>query len=399
MAYIQNERLQKDRVKKSVLGKLSERQKDLFILLAADGWRDYSPKLNKSTQRLLSSQSPEKQWNLVQDWSRRWPGLVSKQGVIQFLATGYASQYLPGGFTVFMFSPLKHKRPSDKRDRKRNIKGSFGKDGALDDEAVEFYATLDYHMPESIHDAETQLEMAVLLLETLMGKKSIATDGYMRGLEIIEKNRASLHEEISKDRRFMSRFLHFLDVVFNRFCDDLAEFHTRRSPIESAKHTLRGRMKGDIVRVMRDLRHGITPNLPLPETIEDNPSDVTDPAPRERAGSSLQDRPSRNEMPESEHKPTWWSRNPEEASAWEIPDDKSMRSLFSMLTTEGKENIRRFPKLKHHNPVVTGTKPVCIKYQCKGKCRLGCPHAHVKPGEMTTELRRKTDEAFKKAYE
>jgi hypothetical protein len=145
-----------------------------------------------------------------------------------------------------MFSPLKHKRPSDKRDRKRNIKGTFGKDGALDDEAVEFYATLDYHMPESIHDAETHLEMAVLLLETLTGKRSITTDGYMRGLEIIEKNRASLHEEMSKDRRFMSRFLHFLDVVFNTFCDDLTEFHTRRSPIESAKHTLRGRMKGDI---------------------------------------------------------------------------------------------------------------------------------------------------------
>jgi hypothetical protein len=155
---------------------------------------------------------------------------------------------------------------------------------------------------------------------------------------------------------------------------------------------------------MRDLRHEITPNLPLPETTEDNPSGVTDPAPREWAGrgetgSALRDRSSRTETPESEHKPTWWSRNPEVVSALEIPDDKSMRSLFSMLTTEGKENIRRFPNAKHHNSVVTGTKPVCIKYRCKGKCRLECPHAHVKPGEMTTELRRKTDEGFKKAYE
>jgi hypothetical protein len=235
MAYVQNERLQKDKVEQSVLGKLSERQKDLFTLLAAGSWHDTPPKLNNATQRLLSSQSPEKQWNLIQDWSWRWPGVASKQGVIQFLATGYASQHLPGGFTVFMFSPLCHRRPTDKRDRRRNIKGTFGKDGA--------------------------------------------TNGYMRGLEIIERSRFSLDKEMSNDRRFMARFLNFLDVVVNTFCDDLAKYHTKRSTIESARRKMRGRMRDDIDQVTRDLHHGITPNLPLPEITEDTGEEATEPAP------------------------------------------------------------------------------------------------------------------------
>jgi hypothetical protein len=129
LAQAQNDNLQKDRAELSALGKLSERQKDLFTLLAAKDWYDTRPKLNRATERLLSSRVPEKQWNLIEDWSRKWPGLVSKQGVVQFLSSGYASKNLPGGFTVFMFSPLKHRRPTDKKDRVRNIKGTFGKEG------------------------------------------------------------------------------------------------------------------------------------------------------------------------------------------------------------------------------------------------------------------------------
>jgi hypothetical protein len=162
--------LRKDRVEKLVLGILSERQKDLFTLLAAKDWYTTDPTLNRVTEHLLASRAPEKQWNLIEDWSRKWPGLVSKQGVVQFLSSWYASKHLPGGFTVFMFTPLKHQKPIDKRDRVRNIKGTFGKEGSLDDEAANFYATLDYFVPTSISDAETQLEMAVHLLEALTHK-------------------------------------------------------------------------------------------------------------------------------------------------------------------------------------------------------------------------------------
>jgi hypothetical protein len=269
LAQVQNDNLRKDRVEKSVLVKLSERQKDLFTLLATKDWYDTHPTLNRATERLLSSRVPENQWNLIENWSREWPGLVSKQGVVQFLSSGYASKNLPaGGFMVFIFAPLKHHKPLDKKDRVRNIRGTFGKEGSLDDEAVDFYATLDYFVPTSLSDAETQLEMAVHLLEALTHRQGIAIDGYLRGLDIIAKHRLQMYEELAKEKMIVARFLHFLDVVFNNFCDNLAEYHTQSNPIESACRRLRGRMKDDIDRVMRDIHHGITPNLPLPSILE-----------------------------------------------------------------------------------------------------------------------------------
>lgn len=394
MAQTQNDNLQKDRVEKSVLGKLSERQKDLFLLLAARDWYDTRPQLNRSTERLLASRAPEKQWNLIEDWSRKWPGLVSKQGVVQFLSSGYASKTLPGGFTVFMFSPLKHRKANDKRDRIRNIKGTFGKEGALDDEAIDFYATLDYFIPTSVSDAETQLEMAVLLLEALTHRQGIAIDGYNRGLDIISQHRLQMYEEMAKDKMFMTRFLHFLDTVFNNFCDDLAEYHTRSNAIESARRRLRGQMKSDIDRVMRDLRHGITPNLPLPTSIlsgDDNRA-----PPKDKGGSGPGKRPARED--DDKKAPAWWSTNPECVAAWALPADKNMRDLFTSISEQGKENIKLFPSIKHHNPSVTGKKPLCIKYQCKGKCRVGCPQAHIKPSDMSADVKTKTGDAFQKSY-
>jgi hypothetical protein len=392
LAHTQNENLQKDLAEKSVLGKLSERQKDLFTLLAARDWYDTHPKLNRATERLLSCRAPEKQWNLIEDWSRKWPGLVSKQGVVQFLSSGYASKTLPGGFTVFMFSPLKHRKPIDKKDRIRNIRGTFGKEGSLDDEAIDFYATLDYFVPTSLSDAETQLEMAVHLLETLTHRQGIAIDGYLRGLDIIGKHRLQMYEELAKDNMFMARFLHFLDMVFNNFCDDLAEYHTRRVPIESARRELRGRMKDDIDRVMRDIHHGITPNLPLPSTLSGEtegrgePSGSTPKTKQAQAGD------------DDKKTPAWWITNPEVVSAWALPDDKSMKDLFTSFTPQGKENIKLFPQVPHHNPAVNGKKFLCIKYQCKGKCRAGCPQAHLKPASMAADVKDKIATAFKKAY-
>jgi hypothetical protein len=394
MAHVQNEKLQKDRVERSALGKLSERQKDLFTLLAARNWSDTDLGLNTQTTRLLGSRNPERQWNLLEDWSRRWPGNISKQGAIQFLSSGYASRVLPGGFTVFMFSPIRRRMPSDKKDRERNIRGTFEKGESLDDEAVRFYATLDYHVPTTISDAETQLEMAVLLLEAMTCRQSIATDGYNRGLEILAKNRLQVHEELAKDPMFMARYLHFLDVVFNTFCEDLGDYHARSDPIYKAKRKLRGRMIDDIDRVMRDLHHGITPNLSLPSLVEDEPSDrQTNDRQADKKESAS------GKISESgPEKPQWWSQNPDPISSWKLPSNKEMKNLFLISTPEGKENIQRFPNVKHHNPATTGKRPLCIKYHCRGKCRVGCPNSHMKAKSMPTEVYTQTNEAFKKAY-
>jgi hypothetical protein len=75
-----------------------------------------------------------------------------------------------------------------------------------------------------------------------------------------------------------------------------------------------------------------------------------------------------------------------------------MRDLFIASAPNGKENLKRFPTLRHHNPKVSGLKPLCVKYQSKGRCRVGCSLAHILPGKMSAILRSKTDEAYRKAY-
>ena len=181
MASLQNEKVLRDRSEKSVLGKPSDRQNSLFILLLAEDWEDHCPRLNPAATKLLSSQNLEKQWNLISDWATRWPGRVSKSGVIQFLVKGCVARDLSGWFTAFMFSPMRH-MIEDLRDRKQNIKMTCNKDGTvLDEEALSFCARNDYHVPSSIEEAEVQLEMTSLMLEKLTSERSIATDGYLEG--------------------------------------------------------------------------------------------------------------------------------------------------------------------------------------------------------------------------
>ncbi len=96
--------------------------------------------------------------------------------------------------------------------------------------------------------------------------------------------------------------------------------------------------------------------------------------------------------------PDWWITNPKVVSAWALPDDKSMKDLFTSFSPQGKENIKLFPQLPHHNPAVSGKKSLCIKYQCKGKCRAGCPQAHLKPAVMAADVKAQIASAFKKAY-
>jgi hypothetical protein len=76
-----------------------------------------------------------------------------------------------------------------------------------------------------------------------------------------------------------------------------------------------------------------------------------------------------------------------------------MKDIFTSYTPpQGKENIKRFSNMKHHNLAIRAKKPMCIKYQCKGKCRTRCVQAHVRPLEITPKTMGKIKEAFQKAY-
>jgi hypothetical protein len=151
-------------------------------------------------------------------------------------------------------------------------------------------------------------------------------------------------------------------------------------------------MKDDINRVMRDIHHGITPNLPLPSMLLEDAEERNQPS-----GAT----PKTKQSPaghEDKKTPEWWVKNPEVVGAWALPDDKSMKDLFTSSTPQGKENIKLFPRVPHYNLMISGKKSLCIKYQCRGKCRAGCPQAHLKPAVMAADVKAQIASAFNKAY-
>jgi hypothetical protein len=194
------------------------------------------------------------------------------------------------------------------------------------------------------------------------------------------------------DPLFLTKFLHFLDVVFNTFCHDLADYHTRSNPIRAARDKLEGRMERDIESVVKDLRHGLVPNLQAPVVLTSGGNEGRDKDPKGPGKGKGKGRA------EGEEHPEWWTKNPKPTGAWCPPAGKQFHEFLNSKTEQGRMNMALFPQLKHHNPKVTGLKGVCFKYAVGERCRPNCFLSHVVAERIDSADRAKLDAAFKKVY-
>lgn len=191
MTKYQKRAYQQDAKKKSILSRLSKQQAQLFTLISARDWHDYRPRINSSTEGLLEDRDPEKAWNLVQDWTKHWSGQVSKGGLINFLSSGFEAHDVdeqPGGFTLFMFSPLSDARPNSKKDREPAIRSVFG-EGKVDDDTVKYYMKNNLFLANTMEQGEQQIKTGVKFLEKLTYQDSVGTAGFSYGLRLIERHR------------------------------------------------------------------------------------------------------------------------------------------------------------------------------------------------------------------
>jgi hypothetical protein len=239
--------------------------------------------------------------------------------------------------------------------------------------------------------------MSIKTLDLLTNRKSIASDGYRYGLEFLDRRRNTFHDEQEKDELFMARYVNLLDTAFQNFSSELATFHTDRDPIRRAKTELRNRMSDDIKRIMRDIDYDVMPNLPLPPRLTEQDR----PQPNRQGGNKGKERDKEREATgdnEKQESPQWWKTNPEKVDRWSIPKGSTFKDHFDPGTTEGRVNLARFPRAKHHNSKVKLKRNLCARYQGVGECRPGCNLAHVSPTQMSDEVRSETDKAFKEAY-
>ena len=103
----------------------------------------------------------------------------------------------------------------------------------------------------------------ILMLEKMTTKRGIATEGYRTGLSLLKENCQEFFSLIQADPHLMAKFVFYLDVIFQRFCRALEHFYLETSPIQTAKRSLKGKMKKKIMRTFEDLENRIVPALPL----------------------------------------------------------------------------------------------------------------------------------------
>jgi hypothetical protein len=81
----------------------------------------------------------------------------------------------------------------------------------LDEEAIKYYAESNFFLPETLSDLEEQIYTCVNALELLTKREGIAAEGYLHGLDMIQKGRRLFKNFLSADPLFAVKFAYLLD--------------------------------------------------------------------------------------------------------------------------------------------------------------------------------------------
>lgn len=359
--------------KKSVLGRMSERQQELFTTLSARDWSDETPELNSSVKRLVKDKDSQRLIALVQEWTENWLWTIHDSGLLQLLARGHCSVGQREGFTAFWFFPKGLSRTAPK-ERERIVRSALG-DTDVTDDMVKDFAKQNYHIPVTFDEALNQLNTAAKFLDLMTQERGIASAGHWHGRDCLERHGIQIKSALEQDPQFLVKFIGTLDRIFQAFLKDLLSYADDEFPIFSAKRRLRHQMEDNLDRLMTGLNLGSTPNLRLPDWLNsvNQPPPVDGKLPPRQEATQMKT-PTKTPTDDA---PIHWHANPDQR--FRLPPGKPFGAVWG-IDDESKKHKRSLPSLPHHR---TG-KPakVCAKHQVKGKCLVTCPFAHVVPRDL-----------------
>jgi hypothetical protein len=146
-------------------------------------------------------------------WTKKWSGEISNKGLLSFFANGIAAsniQDLPGGLPIFMFHPIMAHVPSSRKDRCQQVKAMFG-NTKLDEEVIKYYADSDFFLPKTLSDLEEQIYTCIKALELFTKREGIAVEGFLHGLEMIQKGRKPFKNFLATGPLFAVKFAYLLN--------------------------------------------------------------------------------------------------------------------------------------------------------------------------------------------
>jgi hypothetical protein len=160
--------------KLSMMNKMRQETEKFFLILSAKDWNKKKPKLNKFMKRLMKDKGIFQTNELVRSKMRRGEGVVTKNGLIQFLSGGYLCKTVDkklGNLTFFMFYLVHIQGAYNPQLVEQSICETFG------DEIVKFYAKRNYFLLTIFPDFTIHLETSFRTLELFMARRAIASKG------------------------------------------------------------------------------------------------------------------------------------------------------------------------------------------------------------------------------
>ena len=109
-----------------------------------------------------------------------------------------------------MFRPITAHVSGNKKDRRQQVKAMFGHT-ELDEDAIKYYAESDFFLPETLSDLEEQIYTCVKALELFTERDGIAAEGFLHGLDMIQRGRGLFKNFLSEDPLFAVKFAYLLD--------------------------------------------------------------------------------------------------------------------------------------------------------------------------------------------
>jgi hypothetical protein len=360
--------------KSSMMNKMGQETEKFFLVLSAKDWNEKKPKLNEFMRRLMKDKGMSRANELVRSEMRRGEGVVTENGLIQFLSGGYLCKTVdekPGGFTFFMFRPVHVQGAYNPRLVEQSIRETFG-DAKLSDEIVKFYAKGNYFLPTTFPDFMIQLETCFRTLELFTSRRGIASKGYRLAFRLIQEQAVRYRPLFRSDPTLGIKIGRFLDNVFQNFCLDFSDYVFDRDPIRSARRRLEFRFEDQVQSFFNGIRNGVVPSILLPESLTPN-SSVT--GMTEESGSGAT--PGKAKQGKGKGK---LETNPEVPADCRIPPGKRFGDFFSPGRGDLKPNVVGWPSFPHQ--VAKVDRPMCLRYQVTGECTANCPNSHILPSAI-----------------
>jgi hypothetical protein len=232
---------------------------------------DGNPKLPAFTKKILEDRDSNRAIGEMKTISKRWSGKISKKGTLSFLTNGCAADdksEAPGGFSIFMFSPLGTHKSSDQKSRILQVRSMFGST-ELDEDSIKYFAKKDFYLADNLPGLEEQICTCIKLLEKLTCKDGIASEGYRHGFEMPRRCKKEFLGLTRMDPLFPVKFAYLLDRAFQNFVLHLGDYHNSEEPILRARRALKGQQQvQDTEAAMSGFKTGGLSKLFLPRTLQ-----------------------------------------------------------------------------------------------------------------------------------